>query len=167
MGISCSRTGSWETITIDSGESKASGPFYHDWGPGCHRLAAGQQGYAEWDLALREDDTYTIQAWWPAGPDSSSRSHQVVYEVMEGGSVVSMMTVDQTTGGDQWHTIATLPLFVSTSPRVRIRNVGSGLIIADALHVFSAKRLNDGSGISKVDLEPLDGIILRKTAPTK
>jgi hypothetical protein len=73
---------------------------------------------------------------------------------------VATVTVDQTTGGDQWHTIATVPLAVKDAPFVRIRNTGAGAAIADALHVRSAARYNDGSPVTAVTLEPMDGIVL-------
>ena len=155
-------TGNWKTVVYDSGMWKAAGPFYHNWGASCHQLT-GQTGTAQWDLALREDDTYTIAAWWAAAPSASSWSNRVVYEVVSGGKVVATAAMDQTTGGDQWHVIATVPLTVVGAPFVRIHNEGSGPAIADALHVMSAARYNDGSPATTVTLEPMDGIILQRT----
>jgi hypothetical protein len=152
-------TGSWRAVTYDSGMWMATGPYFHNWGSGCHELDSAA-GTAQWDLALRADDTYTIDAWWAAAPTANTWSSQVVFEVVAGGQVVASTTVDQTTGGDQWHTIATVPLAVKDAPFVRIRNAGTGAVIADALHVRSASRYNDGSAASTVTLEPMDGIIL-------
>jgi len=162
-------TGNWREVAYDSDEWKAAGPFYHDWGPSCHQLDSGD-GAAQWDLALREDDTYTIEAWWPAVaqaslPVAQGWTRRAVYEVMSDGKVVAGKTLDQTTGGDEWHLIATLPLTVTGKPLVRLRNEGTGPLIADALHVRSARRYNDGSPAPTVTLEPLDGIILRKAPP--
>jgi hypothetical protein len=157
-------TGSWEQVVYDSGMWKAAGPFYHNWGAFCHELD-GKTGAAQWNLALREDDTYTIAAWWAAAPTASTWSNSVVFEVISGGQVVASTTVDQTTGGDQWHVIATVPLTVAGAPYVRIRNQGSGAAIADALHVMSAARYNDGLPAPSVTLEPLDGIVLQRTRP--
>jgi len=154
-------TGNWREVMYDSDEWKAAGPFYHDWGPSCHQLDSGD-GAAQWNLALRDDDTYTIEAWWPAAPTASGWTRRAVYEVMSGGKVVAGKTLDQTTGGDEWHLIATLPLTVAGKPLMRLRNEGTGPVIADALHVRSARRYNDGSPATTVTLEPLDGIILRK-----
>ena len=50
-------------------------------------------------------------------------------------------------------------------PVVRIRNAGGGLLIADALHVFSTERCNDGKATRQVALEPMDGIVLRRVTP--
>jgi len=137
------------------------GPYYHNWGQSCHQLN-GREGKAEWDLPLRADDTYAIAAWWPAAPSASAWSRQVVYDVVAGGKVVAATTLDQTTGGDEWHVIASLPLAAADKPVVRIRNEGDGPAIADALHVRSAARHNDGSPAAQVTLESLDGIILRR-----
>jgi hypothetical protein len=158
-GSQFSTTGPWRAVTYDSGMWKATGPYYHNWGSGCHELD-GTSGTAQWDLALRADDVYTIDAWWAAAPAASGWSKQVVFEVVAASKVVASTTVDQSTGGDQWHTIATVPLAVKDAPFVRVRNAGSGAAIADALQVRSAARYNDGSAVTSVTLEPMDGIIL-------
>ena len=152
-------TGPWRAVQYDSGMWKATGPYFHNWGAGCHELD-GTAGSAQWDLALRSDDTYTIDAWWAAAPTSNTWSKEVVFEVVAAGQVVATTTVDQSTGGDQWHTIATVPLSAKDAPYVRIRNTGPGAAIADALHVRSAARYNDGSPATAVTLEPMDGIVL-------
>jgi uncharacterized protein (TIGR03437 family) len=157
-------TGNWREVTYDSGMWKAVGPFHHNWGASCHQLD-GADGAAQWDLALRDDDTYTIEAWWPAAPAASGWSRRAVFEVVSGGQVVASATLDQTSGGDQWHAIATLPLMVAGKPFVRLRNEGAGPTIADALHVRSARRYNDGSPAPAVTLEPYDGIVLRGAPP--
>ena len=48
----------------------------------------------------------------------------MVYEIVAAGKVVASATFDQSTGGDQWHSIATVPLNVSDAPIVRVRNEG-------------------------------------------
>jgi hypothetical protein len=156
--------GDWQEFEIDSGGLKSSGPFYHDWGAYCHLLQAGAAGTAQWDLQLRVDDTYTIQTWWSASTDAGTWSSQVVYEVIAGGDVVASAILNQRTGGDEWHTIGVVELNTGSSPYIRIRNEGSGTCIADASHVMSASRYNDGSISESVRLEPLDGIILQRAA---
>ena len=146
---------------LDSGMWKAAGPYYHNWGTGCHQLD-GASGTAQWDLALRADDTYTIDAWWPAAPAASGWSKQVVFEVVSAGKVVATATVDQSSGGDQWHTVAVVPLAMQDAPFVRVRNGGAGAAIADALHIRSLSRYNDGSIAASVTLEPMDGIVLAR-----
>ncbi|MGD0577841.1 MAG: LamG-like jellyroll fold domain-containing protein [Bryobacteraceae bacterium] len=157
-------TPDWAATQYDSGLWKASGPYFHNWGAGCHQCNV-QCGQASWDLGLRADDSYTIEAWWPAAPSASAWSKNVVFELVSGGNVVASATVDQSTGGDQWHTLFTAPLKVAAGASVRIRNQGTGAAIADALWVRSAARYNDGSSVQTVTLEAFDGIILARSHP--
>ena len=72
-------------------------------------------------------------------------------------------TLDQSQAGDQWHTLAAgLKLDPQDKPYVRLKNSGGGVLVADALHVFSAERYNDGEAVRQVTLEPMDGIVLRR-----
>ena len=154
-------TGPWRAVQYDSGMWKAAGPYFHNWGAGCYQLD-GATGTAQWDLALRADDTYSIDAWWPAAPGASGWSKQAIFEVVAAGKVLATTTVDQSTGGDQWHTVAVVKLAAQDAPFVRVRNGGTGAVIADALHIRSASRYNDGSAVSSVTLEPMDGIVLAR-----
>ena len=158
-GPEFSATGAWRVANYDSGEWKSAGPFYHDWGPACHQLD-GRDGAAEWKLGIREDDTYTVEAWWPAAPGGWSK--RVVYEVVAGGRVVATAALDQSTGGDEWHEIARVPLAAAEAPLVRVRNEGDAPAIADAVHVRSARRYNDGGAAGVVTLEAMDGIVLER-----
>jgi hypothetical protein len=155
-------TGAWSTVTCDSGEWQAAGPFYHDWGESLHELAAGQ-GEARWEVPVPAADTYTISAWWPAAPDASGRDRAVLYEVVSGGSTLASATLDQSQGGDEWHAIGQAFLSPADMPYVKMTCGGGAPCVADALYVFSEARYNDGSDASSVVLQPLDGIILEKT----
>ena len=75
--------------------------------------------------------------------------------------MVATTALDQSKDGDQWHSIATVPLAVADKPFVRVHSEGDGPVVADALHVRSAARYNDGSPAATVTLEPMDGIVLR------
>ena len=152
----------WTATTYDSGTWKATGPYYHNWGEGCRQCDGPACPGATWDLQLREDDTYTIAAWWPAAPAASAWSRGVVFDLVAGGEVVASATVDQTRDGDQWHTLFTAPLTMASKPVVRIRSGASGLAIADALWVRSAARYNDGSAAGAATLEPMDGMVLQR-----
>jgi hypothetical protein len=79
------------------------------------------------------------------------------------GFQASRATLDQSTGGDQWHQIAALSLSAKDSPVVRVHNEGTGPAVADALHVRSRTRYSDGSPTPVVALEPMDGIVLAPT----
>jgi hypothetical protein len=160
-GDAFSTTGRWSEMHYDSGEWKAAGPFYHDWGPGCHELDGGS-GQARWALPISAADTYTVTAWWPAAPASDEWLDEAVFEVVAGGEVVSTVTLDQRTGGDEWHLVAEVPLTPADDAFVRLRCDGDAPCIADALHVRSATRYNDGSLASVVELAPMDGIVLKR-----
>jgi len=128
----------------------------------CHTLEGGT-GEATWDLGLRGWATYTIQAWWAAAPGAKQWTKQAVYELVADGKVVASKTLDQSKGGDQWHTIVEkLKLDPGSKPLVRIKSTDGGLLVADALHIFSAERYNDGEAVRQVTLEPMDGIVLRR-----
>jgi hypothetical protein len=154
--------GQWREIDLGTKEWHAIPPYYHAWNNRCHVLPGGEGG-AHWDLQLRGPGTYTIQAWWAAAPDAGQWAKQATYEVVAGEKVVASKTLDQTQAGDEWHTIAEgLKLDPADRPLVRLRSAGGGTLVADALHVFSAERYNDGSQATQVTLEPMDGIILRR-----
>jgi hypothetical protein len=154
---------SWQSATHDSGLWMAAGPYFHDWAGGSHELASGSDS-AEWDLGLRADDTYTISAWWAAAPVAAGWAKQAVFEVIAGGIVVASQTFDESTGGDAWHPIATIALKAADKPRVRIRNNGTGTLVADALLLESQARWNDGSAATSVTLGAMDAIVLRRAS---
>lgn len=157
-----SASGAWETLKLDTAEWLATPPFYHAWKGTCHKLAAGADE-AKWDLALRGAGSYTLQAWWPAAPEAKDWTRQAVYEVVAGGRVVASKTFDESQTGDEWHTIAEgQKLSPEDRPFVRVKNGGSGPLVADAIHVFTAERYNDGLSVKEVSLEPMDGVILQR-----
>jgi hypothetical protein len=156
-------SGTWRQIDLGTKKWHAIPPYYHAWNNRCHILTSGA-GEATWDLQLRGPGTYTIQAWWAAAPNAKQWAKQAAYEVVAGGRVVASNTLDQTQAGDQWHTIAEgLELAPGDKPLVRVKRADGGILVADALHVFSAERYNDGQAVRQVTLEPMDGIVLRRT----
>ena len=157
-------SGSWSVESYDTGEWTAGGPFYHAWKGTCHE-SDRRGGEGRWTLEVREDDRYTVEAWWPAAPEASSWSDRVVYEVVADGKVVASATLNQQRGGDEWHPIAEVALSAGDGAFVRVRNEGSGACVADAVCVRSASRYNDGSPTETVTLQPLDGIVLRRVGP--
>lgn len=155
--LAFSTSGDWKEVVYDSGEWKATGPYYHDWGPGSHE---GSGGTAQWDLRIPAADTYTITAWWPTAPSATAWNAGATFEVISYGEVVASATFDQRTGGDEWHLVGQVPLHPGAS--VRLHCDESAPCLADALHVRSDKRYNDGSPADVVTLQPMDGIILRR-----
>ena len=157
-----STTGDWTSVKYDSGEWTATGPFYHCWQENCHERS-GSEGEARWDLEIQATDTYTISTWWPAAPKANTWNQNVTYEVVVEGQVVASQTFDQRSGGDEWHYIAEVPLSPNNDNYVRVSCQGSAPCLADALHLRSQDRYNDGSSAKTVTLQPMDGIILVST----
>ncbi|HKZ80691.1 MAG TPA: carbohydrate binding domain-containing protein [Pyrinomonadaceae bacterium] len=156
-----STSGAWTSVKYDSGELQATGPFYHCWKETC-RERSGSQGEARWDLEIQAADTYTITAWWPAAPQANTWNQNVTYEVVVGEQVVASETFDQRSGGDEWHFVAEVPLSPDKINVVRMHCQGEAPCLADALHLRSQARYNDGSSVVKVTLQPLDGIVLAR-----
>lgn len=155
-------TGTWTNTTYDSGEWKATGPFYHSWAGSTHvRVSAA--GEAQWLTPIPADDIYTLTTWWPAAPDATNWTHNATFEIVSGGMVVASTNLDQSTNGDQWHLLATLPLSAGNSTFVRLTNT-TGICVADAVHVRSQSRYNDGQPATSIRLPPMDGIILQRDA---
>ena len=154
-------TGTWITATLDSGEWKAAGPFYHNWGTSVHKLTSAQ-GEARWALPISATDVYTISAWLPAAPEASTWNQNAVYEIVAGGQVVASAALNQTTNGDEWRVIGAPLLAPGSNAYVRLVCSGAPCI-ADALYVRSAARYNDGSLAATVTLQPLDGIVLQNS----
>jgi hypothetical protein len=152
--------GTWPTATLDSGEWKAAGPFYHDWGESVHQLNS-VQGEVRWSLPISATDVYTITAWWPAAPEASTWNQNAIYEVVASGQVVASAALNQTTGGDEWHLIGAVSLSPPAHAYVRLRCQGAPCM-ADALYLQSRARYNDGSLAMTVTLQPLDGIVLQR-----
>ena len=156
-------SGGWTVVDYDSGEWQATGPFYHCWQATCHEHS-GAQGEAHWALEIQSADTYTITAWWPAAPHADQWNQNVTYEVVAGNQVIAATTVDQRSGGDEWHLVAEVALSPDDKPYVRMRCLGQAPCVADALHLRSRARYNDGAAATQVTLKPLDGTILARLA---
>lgn len=157
----CTMLGSWSAETYDSGEWKAVGPFYHDWGDGCHQ-SSQTSDEARYTLTIPESDAYTLAAWWPAAPSSSTWTQSASYQIIINGEVAASATFDQRTGGDEWHILGTVPLEPGDEAFLRVKSLDGEACIADAVHVYSSSRYNDGSPASSVTLQPRDGIILAR-----
>ena len=159
-----STIGSWTNVDYDSGYETVLGPYYHSWAGSSHlELAAG--GEADWQLSIPADDTYTISTWWPAAPQASNWTSQATFQVVSAGAVVAATNLDETTAGDQWHTIAAVALSATNPVYVRLTS-SQGICLADALHVYSASRYNNGQPAATVRLQPMDGILLQSDQPS-
>ena len=155
-----STTGTWTKAVYDSGLWKVTGPFYHSWAGSLHQRA-DSSGEARWQLPIAAADTYAISVWWPAAPAASNWTTQATFQIVSGGITVASTNLDQTTGGDQWHDLATVPLDPTNAPYVSL-TASAGSCVADAVHLRSSSRYNNGQPATSVYLQPMDGIVLQR-----
>ncbi len=67
--------------------------------------------------------TFTVSAWWTAWP---SRSSNVMFEILDGTTVLDTVFVDQTTNVSQWNQLGAGSFSFSIMPSVRITATGNG-----------------------------------------
>lgn len=160
-------SGAWTAASYDSGEWTATGPFYHDWASGL-RVLSSETGEARWSLPISATGVYTVAAWWPAAPAAAGWNAAARFEIVADGVTLAATTFDQRTGGDQWHALGAVMLAPADDAYVRLICTGAAAApcVADALHLFSAARYNDGSPAESVTLAPLDGIVLARAPVT-
>ncbi|MCX5685179.1 MAG: putative glycoside hydrolase, partial [Planctomycetota bacterium] len=157
-------SGTWAAKTYDTGEWGATAPYYHDWGPGC-RESSGPGAAAQWSFAAPDTDDFALDAWWPALPGNPF-SAQARYDLLVGGAAIASVTLDQSKQGDEWHRIGTVRATAGATIAVRVQPLDSRPCLADAIHVTSTLRFNDGTAAASVRLQPMDGIVLRRDAPS-
>ena len=161
----------WTSVSVEGGYSLQQpqseedvGPYYHQWGVSC-AVTNRSGATAIFDLGLADKDMYSLKVWWAADPAARQQwSQNVRWDVLDsGGKAVAGATVDQSTGGDVWLTIATnVSLMPGASVKVTCHAAQGRLCVADAVLVESAKRYNDGSAVQEVELASMDGIVLTK-----
>jgi len=156
-------TGGYTLEQYDTGQWKATGPYYHDWDENCAVLDAGSEG--TFDLDIFEPDDYDFHVWWAAAPEIAELSGSVSVALYAGTELLFDTTIDQTTGGDGWVFVgsAFLDSFQENS---LVISSGDGPCIADGIFIESTARYNDGSEAdSLVTLDPFDCVILKKATP--
>ncbi len=162
-----SSTGAWSAIAGQPVTTYFGGAIgAHSWAASM-RQSTDSGASGQWNLRVPADGQYTIEVWLPSGPNASSWSRNAVYEVVSGGNVVLSRSLDQTSAsaGDRWHAIGVASVSVSGAPFLRVRNAGSGTLVADAVHVRSAALYNDGAPATEVALEAFDAILLQRAQP--
>ncbi|MEO1644508.1 MAG: carbohydrate binding domain-containing protein, partial [Chloroflexota bacterium] len=150
--------GDWSPTVFDTDLWIATPPYYHDWGVGSH---LGERGSAQWDLNIPFADTYTVTAWLPATPAALSWHPNAQYQIISGGEVVAVVSLDQRTSDDTWHFLAEVAL--ESDAMIQLICHSDIPCLADAFHIRSDQRYNNGEITSQVTLQPMDGIILQRT----
>jgi len=139
---------------------ESDGPVLSRLGANSCLSGAGTTNLATWTLVVPTNDPCTIQVWLPAVP-SNSWSQAVLYEVWSGTSLLA----SGHDGSAHWRRpvahagqrgeLRLLEQRAGPCPRDR-----QASFLADALHLYSASRYNDGSAAASVTLQPMDGIVL-------
>jgi hypothetical protein len=150
-GFSCQ--GAWERR---SGEGYYCGAGY--------RTAAKAGDTAQWVFAAPSDDEFTLFAAVPrdARPGRLAKldaTDAAMYAVAQsaGGPAA---TVDQRLGDGGWARLFDLHLAAGETCTVVLRSGGAGPTAADAVRAESAARLNDGAVVDRIEVPPLDGVLL-------
>jgi hypothetical protein len=99
---------------------------------------------------------YEVLVWVAPG---ANQVDKVDYDVIYTGGDVTV-TVDQTTGEPGWRSLGIYSFEKGKDQKVKIHSSSAGTVIADAIKWVSIARFNDGSQISKLEIQPFDGIIL-------
>lgn len=154
-----SSTGNWQLSTYDTGDWHPTPPYYHDWEEGLYEGT----GQAVWQLNIPIDDTYTITTWCAAAPAAATWNNQATYEVVANGNVIATAIINQQVNEDGWHTLAE-NIYLTPADGAYIRlTCNNTACAADALHIRSTARYNDGSPATSVSLQAMDGIVLQRT----
>jgi len=127
-------------------------------------------GSAQWKLGIPANGQYTLQVWLPAAPTANSWTKDAIYQVVQNGSVIATVNLDQSQAakGDQFFNLGTFTLAANESPALTIRNGCTGTLIADSVYIFSAvDRYNDGEAVPAVSIPAWDGILLSRETPTQ
>jgi len=68
--------------------------------------------------------------------------------------------LDETVGEVGWHSLGTYTFDAGKGGSVVLATTGNGTVVADAFKWVSTTRYNDGTQVSRITLQPLDGIVL-------
>jgi hypothetical protein len=121
------------------------------------QVAAGGSGVT---LTYRPElafaGTYEVLAWVTPRLGQS----QQVWMTVRSAQGDTAVAVDQTAGAPGWHSLGTFEYTAADLPSVILEASGSGAVVADAVAWVSTARYNNGEAVSRLMLQPQDGIIL-------
>jgi hypothetical protein len=166
-------TGTWAFEDFDNGYHGATTPsqeevrpangFYHHWAKGAHRAAAGSS--ATFDLLVPVAGLYNVSLWWPAAvPARAAWSSAMLISILPPGTAPPVTVDLSKDGGDLFFPVAAAAQLSPGATLLVECPAGGGDCISDAVLVESAARYNDGSEVARVTLQPMDAIVLRRTA---
>jgi hypothetical protein len=107
-------------------------------------------------LTAPDTDTFSV-----CGPGGGIITSEAAY-ALEGPQLKRSINVSQRKWDAGWGEMFEVPLKNGGVCLRTLSGGGTGATVADAIHLESKARYNDGSEIRQVELAPLDGIILLK-----
>lgn len=105
------------------------------------RVVSSSQGarVARWSGTVGSAGTYQVWGRWTAAP---SHTFAATYDITTPGGTQSV-TVDQRSGGGQWHLLKTLTLAANDNWKVELSDQTPGEVVADAIAVTPPINLSD------------------------
>jgi hypothetical protein len=140
----CSLQGTWEKR---SGET-------HYYGPG-FRTAPKPGSTAVWRFTAPSTDIYTFYASVPGGANLTNAASYALT-----GQAKAQATISQRGCDGGWTRLFEARLEKGREYGLKLLSGGTGETAADAVRLESKARFNDGAVVDKIELGPLDGIVL-------
>jgi hypothetical protein len=164
-GVYCKLHGSQAPLfqaRLDDDEAQASAGWSEEeanreqFGATVHLAPGGSAATVTYTAVLAYGGEYEVLAW-VAPTTTQSSAVSVTIHHTEGETVVAL---DETTGEVGWHSLGRYPFSAGEQGEAALSATGPGIVVADAFKWVSTARYNDGTEVSEVTLQPLDGIVL-------
>ncbi len=161
----CRLTGSqapYYSTRVDDGAAAADGVWTaqtatgQQHGLGVQTAPGGSGAVLTYRPELAYPGSYEVLAWVTPRLGQSETVSITVHST-EGDQVVA---VDQTAGAPGWRSLGTYLFLAADLPSAKLEASGSGTVVADAMAWVSNARYNNGEPVSRLTLQPQDGIIL-------
>jgi hypothetical protein len=164
-GVYCKLQGSQAPlfqVRVDDDEAQTSAGWSEQeadsdqFGATVHVVPGGTAATMTYTPVLAYGGTHEVLAW--VAPNATqSDSVSVTIHHAQGATGVLL---NETTGEVGWHSLGTYTFDAGEQGHAVLAATGSGTVVADAFKWVSVARYNDGSQVSQVTLQRLDGIIL-------
>lgn len=121
-----------------------------------YHVASGAGHEARWTFKAPSSDVYTFYANAPGGNNLTASA---TYSV-SGPGKSRVATIDQRSCDGGWVKLFDASLQAGAEYALVLKSGETGETAADAVRIESRARLNDGSAVESVTIDPLDGAIL-------
>jgi len=133
----------------------------NQFGQTIHTIPPGSQGSVIYSASLPYAGEYQVLLW--VAPAAGLANAMPVTVISSAGQ--SSLTIDLSGSGEPgWQSLGTYTCPVGSGCQVRLQSAPTGTAVADAVKWESTARFNDGSPVSILELQPMDGIVLVKPA---